>query len=1638
MKKMSFTNSMWSSLLQRATVLALVVFCFTGLQTTASAQIVADEDRTAQLSSCSGEVTSASTLFTDDGANDGNYADPLGAPRTVTVEILPADAWSRVQVVFNKFDLAPGDELAVFQGNAAAVTAGLLPAATATGTGVSLAFGGWVDADCDPAINPSGALTFVFTTNGDNIKGAGWDAWVDCVARDIVLNEPNISNATLACADASAMVTIPAATISAAAGCVISDSVQVVISDQHGNACITGKLSASAAGFPASMVNVFALGTYKATYTLCSDPSKTVSSFFSVQAPALVCNDDIVVPLGSACAITLTPDDILEQPCAAIPGVLDYNITITLGSGKDAVTLPTPVITSAAIAAAGMTPCDATATVKIERTYYSAGIPVGIDCDNGVAVASCETVISFSDQSIPFVAINANVDTIVACDASSLADLITATAFDNCATIDPANIAMEIVMDETDPCFSANGTPNETTATVTFTATDDCGNVGTKSQVFTVLRPDENNPDHIALTEDVQADCSESSAASGVPGLRTGTIKNGVFTASDTVALSTNDYICGYILTKNSVDIPATDCGVKQFISFAVLDWCSPESGPSAIDTTFIEFTDTKAPTFDAGTGANQNIELGHFSCTYDISNIAIPTASDNCDENPSVRLDGVFRIEDGGLWLLSAEEAAQLDCDSFHLRWIAEDACHEQIVNDTLYQTIVIQDVTDPSAVAVDQLNISIPNEYGARVNVADIDAGSYDACGIKSMGIRIAGSGADFADFVDVGCQFVHPDLQIELQVIDNKGNSNLAWTDILVEDKIAPICDDLPAQTRLCTEFHNGELGASTDADGDREFEASEWTAVPADLQAVFDREFGAFQCEDNLKTAVCGDLTTVEEYQLIEWPCGEIEILRRHRSEDWSGNVSPYATQSITVEYEAGWSFTVPNDWEGQCGDNVVAPEITVDNGACDLLGFEVTSRLFEIPGDACFKMERTYHIINWCTYTAGQAPVEIARIEGEHSFATGQTITSVGNEDVGYFTYVQILRVHDDEGPIVTVTEPDPCINGIDFDAPPHGEEDVTPGTAPFECDEVKTWTATAVDCSDNSAITWTAVLRDANGNVVAETNEPSISIVVTNKSTFTAEFWAFDGCGNSTGSTGNAIKFWDCKKPTPYLLNGVAVELGENGIVQVWATDLDQGTFDNCTDQSKLDLRIYHESLGAAPTDLAGVEGLPKVLDLGCSTLGQQNVQIYAVDEEGNFDFAQTYVIVQDNMGVCGGSAGGMVAGRIVDGNGENVESVSVAVNGADDKTMTTAADGYYQFELPMGGDYTVTPEKDMNPLNGVSTFDLVLISKHILGLTPFDTPYKYIAADVNKSGTITAFDMVQLRQLILNITSEYPNNDSWRFVEGGYEFTSANPAAESFNEFLSINNLADDMPNLDFTAVKIGDVNGSALANNLLGAESRSTNGTLNLNVADRFVEAGQSVTVEFTSDNIASATGYQFTLTTAGTAEVVEGVAKAANFNTNLAERGVIATSWNGEATASDVLFAITFTANTTGLLSEMVAVTSDVTAAEAYNTNGELLNVDINFSAATTAGFGLNQNTPNPFNAETVIGFNLPTAGAATLKVLDVQGKVLRAITADYAKGYNTVSLNASELGATGVLYYQLESADNVATKKMIIID
>ena len=53
-----------------------------------------------------------------------------------------------------------------------------------------------------------------------------------------------------------------------------------------------------------------------------------------------------------------------------------------------------------------------------------------------------------------------------------------------------------------------------------------------------------------------------------------------------------------------------------------------------------------------------------------------------------------------------------------------------------------------------------------------------------------------------------------------------------------------------------------------------------------------------------------------------------------------------------------------------------------------------------------------------------------------------------------------------------------------------------------------------------------------------------------------------------------------------------------------------------------------------------------------------------------------------------------------------------------------------------------LTASKNDDYLNGVSTLDLLLIQRHILGIETLDDPYKFIAADVNNDQEITATDL--------------------------------------------------------------------------------------------------------------------------------------------------------------------------------------------------------------------------------------------------------------------------------------------------------
>jgi hypothetical protein len=114
---------------------------------------------------------------------------------------------------------------------------------------------------------------------------------------------------------------------------------------------------------------------------------------------------------------------------------------------------------------------------------------------------------------------------------------------------------------------------------------------------------------------------------------------------------------------------------------------------------------------------------------------------------------------------------------------------------------------------------------------------------------------------------------------------------------------------------------------------------------------------------------------------------------------------------------------------------------------------------------------------------------------------------------------------------------------------------------------------------------------------------------------------------------------------------------------------------------------------------------------------------------------------------------------------------------------------------VPVGEGYTLAVHKDINPRNGVSTFDLLRIQQHILKINPFQYVWEYLATDVTSDGAITLFDMLQLQRVILLLVQQMPGLPSWQF----------------FPETVQTDLLPVNTPDVRLTGIKTGDLTGDA-----------------------------------------------------------------------------------------------------------------------------------------------------------------------------------------------------------------------------------
>lgn len=690
-------------------------------------------------------------------------------------------------------------------------------------------------------------------------------------------------------------------------------------------------------------------------------------------------------------------------------------------------------------------------------------------------------------------------------------------------------------------------------------------------------------------------------------------------------------------------------------------------------------------------------------------------------------------------------------------------------------------------------------------------------------------------------------------------------------------------------------------------------------------------------------------------------------------------------------------TWPADFVGStCGDKLLpavtgAPQTKADD--CDQIA--VTYEDTEIPaiGGGCKHVLRKWIIVDFCTFKPNETPRK------------------------GYWEYTQSIKVVNNDPPVLSSDCKDIT---IDLD-----EKDCTSKKLDMKL------TATD-DCSDPTKLSWTVKIdlgNNGNYDILNATGDISANYPLGESLVYVS---VSDGCGNLRTCTFKVI-VKDAKKPTAVCIHGLSISLMASGMVDITAPMFNGGSFDNCSPATDLTYDIA-----------------PKTFT--CQNVGPNLITFTVTDKAGNRDFCTSYIDVQDNMKMCPSTGTGnkaSVAGAIMTNEDKGVEKVGLMIDGAMSPIMTSAS-GNFMLYKTIGQNISVKPEKDDDLLNGVSTFDIIKLSRHILGMEVFTNPYMLIAADVNHNNKITTSDIVSMRRAILGMTNNFDaNQKSWRFVSKSHVFANpTEPFATAFPESYQVNLTNDTVSN--FVAIKIGDFNASAKPNGIVASNPRGVAEKLVFSLDDVQMEAGKTYRIPLII-NDKDVNGVQFTLrhdTRVSLKNIIPGnLPDMSAANLAVIENGTITASWNTNKTMDNnsTMATLELTANENVLLSEVLRLNSEVTAAEAYSTDEESKNVVLQFMKGTKNTLAQNsivlyQNQPNPFSEVTQIGFYLPEAASAIISVMDITGKVVYRKSDEFSSGNHSININKRDVTnlTSGIFYYQIQTNGQTLSKKMIIVE
>ncbi len=772
------------------------------------------------------------------------------------------------------------------------------------------------------------------------------------------------------------------------------------------------------------------------------------------------------------------------------------------------------------------------------------------------------------------------------------------------------------------------------------------------------------------------------------------------------------------------------------------------------------------------------------------------------------------------------------------------------------------------------------------------------------------------------------------------------------------------------------------------------------------------------------------------------CNNGWVKRTWTARDKCGNTVS-VDQKIVTKHRSDFEVVFPADKITVCdlGEDVSPDAIgrpMIMDDECELVGVNFEDQRFDIVPDACYKIIRTWKIIDWCKFDPSQHSRDQDIIVDDRLVADEVkrpcVYRNLKDNGDGFMTYTQIILIRDTIPPLATCRDTTVCIYDENCALP----SIYIPFTATDNC-TAPSLISYRWEIDENPSPADTVAKRYNKSSIDKTSSGPQQALsIVQPQGISLVHVIAEDNCGNEDTCT-FILRVRDCKKPTPYCYHGVAtVIMPTTGEIKVWAKDLDAGSYDNCTARENLKF-----SFGPSIADSCKVfkcEDIPN----GISFTVQ--IDIYVWDEAGNFDYCATFISIQDGAGdVCddAASVAGSISGMVRTQQNEPVEHVLVeAQSNLPIPAFKTSVSGQYAFvNLPMHSQYILKPTRNDQASNGVSTIDLLMIQKHILGVQPFSTGYDMVAADVNNDREITALDLIELRKLVLFLYNDFPANKSWRFVPKSFKFNMAKPY--EFPEMIDIKGLSSDELNRDFTGIKIGDLNNTVQAHSLLGMEIRSAVKPLTFQTTDLTLTSGEEATITFTSPNFRDIEAFQFSLKHEGLQilDIQGGSLSIDQQHIGHIRNNYLTASWDhvsGQTIAAGhPLFTLRVRALKPLRLSDNLAINSMYTRSESFNgkETGEVRLVFGN--QENEAHFSLYQNVPNPFQTYTLISFDLPREETITLRVTDLTGKTIHVQKMNGIKGFNQIRLDKGVVGGSGVYYYTIETAAERATRKMILM-